>query len=73
MNFFESNKRSVAKAISWRFLATVFTFGYSYYLTRSFGLSVRLTVAVTLFGLLTYYIHERIWNAISWGREDREE
>jgi uncharacterized membrane protein len=64
----ESHARSVLKAISWRTLGTVDTFVISWFLTG------RLTLAGSIAGLefatkiAWYYLHERIWAMIEWGR-----
>jgi uncharacterized membrane protein len=64
----ESHTRSVAKAVSWRTLGTVDTFVISWVMTG------RLTLAGSIAGLefatkiAWYYLHERIWASIHWGR-----
>ncbi len=64
----ESHARSIVKAISWRTLGTVDTFVISWFLTG------RLTLAGSIAGLefatkiAWYYLHERIWAMIQWGR-----
>ena len=64
----ESHVRSVVKALSWRTLGTVDTFLISWMITG------RLTLASSIAGLefatkiAWYYLHERIWAAIQWGR-----
>jgi uncharacterized membrane protein len=65
----ESHARSVAKAVSWRTLGTVDTFVISWFMTG------RLTLAGSIAGLefatkiAWYYLHERIWAMIHWGRK----
>jgi uncharacterized membrane protein len=60
--------RSIAKALSWRLTGTLDT------IVVSFLISGRLTVALSIGGvelftkLLLYYVHERAWNRISFGR-----
>jgi uncharacterized membrane protein len=64
----ESHTRSVVKAVSWRTLGTVDTFVISWVMTG------RLTLAGSIAGLefatkiAWYYMHERIWASIAWGR-----
>jgi uncharacterized membrane protein len=64
----ESHARSVLKAMSWRTLGTIDTFVISWFLTG------RLTLAGSIAGLefatkiAWYYLHERIWAMIEWGR-----
>ena len=64
----ETHARSVLKAISWRTLGTLDTFAISWLLTG------RVEVAGSIAGLeivtkiAWYYLHERVWAAIHWGR-----
>ncbi len=60
--------RSFVKALSWRTLSTAATTAFVWLMTGkvSFALGV-LAFDVTLMTLL-YYIHERAWKNISWGK-----
>jgi len=66
----ETHLRSFLKAVSWRTLGTVDTFVISWFITG------RLDVAGSIAGLelatkiVWYYLHERMWAAIRWGRHD---
>jgi uncharacterized membrane protein len=55
--------------ISYRITAWLLTVPFTYYVTgdwtAAFGGSAVLHIALTL----DYYIHERIWLKIKWGRE----
>jgi uncharacterized membrane protein len=67
----ETHARSVLKAISWRTLGTLDTFAISWLLTG------RVEVAGSIAGLeivtkiAWYYLHERVWASIHWGRRHR--
>ena len=65
----ESNSRSIAKAISYRLLGSVSTalivFVFSGNATVSLGVgAVDMVAKIAL-----YYLHERLWNYISFGRQ----
>ena len=64
----ESNTRSIVKALSWRFIASGATFIISLFVSAD--LSVAGTIAAIQFvaNIILYFIHERIWNKVSWGR-----
>lgn len=64
----ESNIRSIAKALSWRLIASGATFIISLFVSAD--LSVAGTIAAIQFvaNIILYFIHERIWNKVSWGR-----
>ncbi|MGM5485289.1 MAG: DUF2061 domain-containing protein [Nanobdellota archaeon] len=65
----ESKKRSLAKSLSWRALATLTTMVLVYIFTGSIELSVSLAVVEVFVKLLVYYFHERTWDRIKWGTE----
>lgn len=64
----EKPYRSVVKAISWRATGTLDTIVVSYLVTGKFtlALSIGFVELFTKIGL--YYVHERVWNRISFGR-----
>lgn len=65
----ENPKRSIFKAITWRFVATTALFIISYLLLQS---NVKKALSVTLvyhtLQSFTYFIHERFWSKIQWGK-----
>ena len=67
----ETNYRSFVKALCYRALIMVSTFLVSYFLTSDLDLSFGITFASSIANTLLYFIHERIWNRIDWGRERR--
>jgi uncharacterized membrane protein len=66
----ESHARSVAKAISWRATGSIDTFVLSYIITGNavFAGSIAGTEIVTK--IVLYYLHERVWSLIGWGRRE---
>lgn len=64
----EYHKRSVAKAISWRVVATVTTMAVVFAFTRRVTLAVQVGAVEVIAKLLFYYCHERVWNWIGWGK-----
>lgn len=66
----DSNKRSVVKTITWRLTGSGATFLIS--LSISGDVSVAGTIAVIqlLANTVLYFIHERVWNKIEWGRDN---
>jgi uncharacterized membrane protein len=64
----EKHYRSIVKAISWRLTGTIDT------IVVSFIVSGRIKVALTIgfvelfTKIFLYYLHERAWNRISFGR-----
>ncbi len=71
----DSHTRSIIKAISWRIAATITTVVIVFMLTRSLEMSQRIKIS-TAVGMLDiiakhilYYLHERVWSAIGFGRK----
>ncbi len=60
--------RSIVKAASWRAAGTIDTFILGFFFTGSVKLagSIATTEVVTKLGL--FYLHERIWDRVAWGR-----
>ena len=67
----ESHIRSILKTITWRLTGSVSTFLISWLITGN------LAIAGTILGIhffantLLYYLHERVWNKINWGKHER--
>ncbi|HVU52239.1 MAG TPA: DUF2061 domain-containing protein [Polyangia bacterium] len=64
----ETHKRSIAKSISWRILAGIITTCVALALTGKPDFAIKIGLADTLTKLLIYYLHERVWDRISFGR-----
>ena len=64
----ESHKRSLAKAASWRLMALVFTTGVVWLATGRPALAVSVGVAEVVVKMLAFYVHERVWNRVDFGR-----
>ncbi len=62
------HKRSIAKAISWRIVATLTTFTIVYILTGELTLSMEVGLFDVILKMIFYYLHERGWENMSWGR-----
>ncbi len=77
----ESPLRSLLKAISWRVIASLTTFLISFVIFRNLtnkSLDETLQTAGAITGvdffakLLFYYLHERMWTNIDWGKSWRK-
>jgi uncharacterized membrane protein len=64
----ESQSRSIAKAVSYRFLGSATTGLIVYVLTGKGSLSLGASVADIVLKIGAYFVHERIWDRISYGR-----
>jgi uncharacterized membrane protein len=68
----DTPRRSIAKALSWRLLATVITTTLVYLLTGKGEFAATVGLADTLIKFFVYVMHERVWNRISYGRQKQE-
>ena len=64
----ETTSRSIAKTISWRLTGSLSTFVISYLILGSFLIAGLIAIVQVTANTILYYIHERIWNKIHWGR-----
>ncbi|MGM0529579.1 MAG: adenylyl-sulfate kinase [Bacteroidota bacterium] len=68
--FIESNGRSIAKAISWRLLATITTAVVVYILTGRIEIALAVGGIEIILKLALYYFHERSWNLVPFGKKE---
>lgn len=69
---YDSKKRSIAKIISWHIIATVLTFCISYFFTGQIIASAKITFTGIFVGMALFYIHERVWDRIKWGKYETD-
>lgn len=63
----ESHARTIAKAISWRCIATATTMIVVWLVTGKLELAAAIGMLDTVLKLGEYYVHERIWARIRFG------
>jgi uncharacterized membrane protein len=61
--------RSLAKSLTWRVVALLTTFITLYALSKDINMATIATIITNGVNFVAYYYHERIWNAVSWGKE----
>ena len=67
----DPRKRSIAKTISWRVVATVATIVIVYAFTGEAALSFGVGVVEVAAKVVLYYGHERAWSRVEWGHDQR--
>ena len=65
----ESHKRSLLKSITWRVIAFSVTFLIVYLFIKKPLEAGGIAVITNLINIIAYYIHERIWIKINFGRK----
>lgn len=68
----ENRTRSLAKAISWRIVATIITLSAVWFYTGAIIVSLESTLAIAIISTIAYYFHERAWNRAAWGRKSSQ-
>ncbi|MFQ5493185.1 MAG: DUF2061 domain-containing protein [Candidatus Dojkabacteria bacterium] len=64
----DSHIRSVVKGISWRVSATLMTIVISFVITGKVDVALSIGTIEFALKILWFYIHERMWIVIKWGR-----
>jgi bifunctional enzyme CysN/CysC/sulfate adenylyltransferase subunit 1 len=64
----ETHARSIAKAVSWRATGSLDTFVLAALITGNAKLAGAVAVAEILTKTALYYVHERAWALVPWGR-----
>jgi uncharacterized membrane protein len=64
----DTAKRSLVNTVSWRLTGSGATFLISYLIAGDFAMAGTIAVIQLISNTLLYFVHERIWNKIGWGR-----
>jgi uncharacterized membrane protein len=56
--------------LTYRIAVAVLLAGITFFLTGDTGLTAYVTVVFNVGGSLVYYVFERVWDSIAWGRTD---
>jgi uncharacterized membrane protein len=75
-----ARSRSLVKAVSWRFVGSLDTLILSFIVPLILGVDMKRSAQVafsimaieTLTKIALFYMHERVWARVTWGRADKE-
>ena len=65
----ETQIRSIVKAITWRAGGSIVTVTVAYAVTRKAELAATIGIADTILKLAAFYLHERLWLKIRFGKQ----
>lgn len=65
----ETHKRTIVKMISYRITAWLFTILWTYLFFGDIGEATGFATLLHVLLSVDYYIHERIWLKITWGKK----
>ncbi|MFC2056864.1 DUF2061 domain-containing protein [Chloroflexota bacterium] len=66
---YETLPRSFVKSLIYRLLSLSGTVILSWIITRDVSQTISITFAVQVFLIILYFVYERLWNNIQWGRK----
>ena len=66
-------RRSLAKTLSWRILATSDTFLISRFITGTISMAGAIAGIEVITKMFLYYMHERGWDKVKFGRSVNEQ
>lgn len=64
----DSTKRTLIKALVFRVISAISSFILIYALTGNAGFGVKFTIIDSIIKISLYFIHERAWIKIKWGK-----
>jgi len=67
-DFREHWTRSLTKAVTYRIVIIALDFTAVYLFTGKVEIALGFMIVSNLYTSIAYYFHERIWNAINWGK-----
>ena len=66
-----STKRSVVKAFTYRIVIVCLDFLCVYIFTHKLEVAIGFMIVSNIYTTAGYFLHERIWARIRWGREQQ--
>ncbi|HEX7585791.1 MAG TPA: DUF2061 domain-containing protein, partial [Prolixibacteraceae bacterium] len=64
----EKSYRSIAKSVSWRTIGTIDTVVIAFLITGKAEIAISIGGIEVFTKMTLYYLHERTWNRINFGR-----
>ena len=68
LKIMEQHKRTLAKTISWRLTGSGATFFITYIISGNLDIASSIAVTQLTINTILYFMHERIWDKLNWGR-----
>ncbi|MFC1988917.1 DUF2061 domain-containing protein [Chloroflexota bacterium] len=61
--------RSIVKSVVYRLLSLSGTLILSWIITRDISETISITLAIQVFLIVLYFLYERFWNRVQWGKK----
>lgn len=65
----DSHARSIVKTLTWRLTGSGATFMISWLVSGSWSVAGVIALTQIVANTVLYYVHERVWNSVQWGRK----
>ena len=66
----DTKTRSLVKTITWRVTGSGATFAISYIISGNVVIAGSIAIVQLISNTILYFLHERVWNKIEWGRDN---
>jgi len=73
MKFIENFNRTIIKLITWRILISTQYFAVGWWVSGNPWVGVGAVGAALIVNSILYYLHERAWNRVQWGKRAMNE
>lgn len=60
--------RSFTKGIMWQTIGALVTLSVVYFFTQDIAITAGIGALEVFFKVILYYLHERLWDGIEWGK-----
>ena len=67
----ESRSRSIVKSLVYRILSLIGIGILSWLITRDIKETALISIVFQIYLAILYYVYERVWNRINWGKETK--
>ena len=64
----EHRTRSILKAVTYRLISILLDSTIAYAITKSTEQTIALVIISNAISIIIYFIHERAWNRVHWGK-----
>ena len=64
----QTKTRALLKAVLWTLMGLLVMIGVGFAMTGSLATGGKMAVINSVIGMVTYFLYERLWDRISWGR-----
>lgn len=64
----EKSQRSLIKAVTYRIISIIADFIAAFFFTKDTAMSIGFVLIINGYSIILYYLHERAWARIHWGK-----